>query len=84
MKQEEDIDYEELVASLFEKIKELTLELESSRAEVKSLRDEADSLWDMLEEIKKSDIEEHKHLLEDLEMEVKLQSLMYTTKKGLA
>lgn len=84
MKIEEDVDYEELIASLFEKIKELTLELESSKAEIESLRDEADSLWNMLEEIKKSDIEEHKHLLEDLEMEIKLQSMMYTTKKGLA
>ena len=80
----EDEDYDEILNSLFERNRELVIELEDMRADLKVLQDENDSLWHMLDEIKKSDIEEHKHLLEDLEMEVKLQSLMYTTKKGIA
>ena len=80
----EDEDYDEILNSLFERNKELVLELEEMRVDLKVLQDENESLWQMLDEIKKSDIEEHKHLLEDLEMEIKLQSMMYTTKKGLA
>lgn len=49
-----------------------------------SLRDENESLWLMLEEVKRSDIKEHAELLKELELEIKLQSLMYTKKKGLA
>lgn len=77
-------DHEEIISSLFERNKELVLELEDALADIKVLEDEKESLWQMLDEIKKSDIEEHKHLLEDLKMEVKLQSLMYTAKKGIA
>ena len=67
-----------------ETIRELTLELEQERTINETLRDENESLWLMLDEIKKADVEEHTHLLKELELQVKLKSLMYTTKKGLA
>jgi len=51
--------------------------------ENKRLQDECESLWNMLEEIKKADVEEHTHLLDELELEMKLQALMSTTKKGI-
>ena len=70
-------DYEAEILALVEENKKLILEN-------KSLRDENESLWLMLDEIKKSDVEEHTHLLKELELQIKLNSLMYTTKKGLA
>ena len=71
---------EELEAEIFalvEENKKLLLENET-------LRDENESLWFMIDEIKRSDVEEHTHLLKELELQMKLKSLMYTTKKGLA
>ncbi len=70
-------DYEAEILALVEENKKLILENEN-------LRDENDSLWFMLDEIKKSDIEEYTHLLKELELQMKLKSLMYTTKVGQA
>ena len=65
------------ILALTDENKKLILENET-------LRDENESLWLMLDEIKKADVEEHTHLLKELELQMKLKSLMYTTKKGLA
>tara|TARA_B100000131_G_scaffold121738_1_gene118797 strand:+ start:1777 stop:2001 length:225 start_codon:yes stop_codon:yes gene_type:complete len=65
------------ILALVDENKKLILENET-------LRDENESLWLMLDEIKKADVEEHTHLLKELELQMKLKSLMYTTKKGLA
>ena len=70
-------DYEQEILELVEENKKLVLEN-------KKLQDECESLWDMMDEIKKSDVEEHTHLLKELELELKLKSLMYTKKKGYA
>lgn len=70
-------EYEQEVLELTKENKKLVLENEG-------LRDENESLWHMLDEIKKADIEEHTHLLKELELELKIQSLMYTNKKGYA
>jgi regulator of replication initiation timing len=70
-------DYETEILALVEENKKLVLENES-------LRDENESLWFMLDEIKKADIEKYTHLLEELELQIKLKSLMYTSKKGYA
>lgn len=70
-------DYEKEILELVKENKKLVLDNER-------LRDENESLWLMLDEIKKSDVEEHTHLLKELELQIKLRSLMYTTKKGLA
>ena len=50
--------------------------------ENESLRDEADSLWMMLDELTKSDIENWSHLLAQLEMKVAESTLMATKKKA--
>ena len=71
---------EELEAEIFALVEEnIKLLLENE-----ALRDENESLWFMIYEIKRSDVEEHTHLLKELELQMKLKSLMYTTKKGLA
>ena len=68
-------DYEKEILELVEENKKLVLDNER-------LLDENESLWHMLDEIKKADIEEHTHLLKELELELKHSSLMYTKKKG--
>ncbi len=70
-------DYEAEIVALVEENKKLLLENER-------LQDENEDLWFMLDEIKRSDVEEHTQLLKELELQVKLKALMYTTKKGLA
>ena len=65
------------ILALVDENKKLILENET-------LRDENESLWFMIDEIKRADVEEHTHLLKELELQMKLKSLMYTTKKGLA
>ncbi len=50
----------------------------------KKLQDEVDSLWAMMDEITKSDIENFSHILEDLERDVIVKSLMVTKKKAQA
>ena len=50
----------------------------------KKLQDEVDSLWAMMDEITKSDIENWSSILEDLEKDVLVRSLMVTKKKALA
>ena len=50
----------------------------------KKLQDEVDSLWAMMDEITKSDIENWSSILEDIEKDVLVRSLMITKKKALA
>jgi len=50
----------------------------------KKLQDEVDSLWAMMDEITKSDIENWSSILEDIEKDVLVRSLMVTKKKALA
>tara|TARA_R110000744_G_scaffold291937_2_gene402511 strand:+ start:592 stop:819 length:228 start_codon:yes stop_codon:yes gene_type:complete len=46
------------------------------------LKDEVDSLWAMMDEITKSDIENFSHIMDDLKSDVVAKSLMITTKKA--
>tara|TARA_Y100001963_G_C6792869_1_gene456703 strand:- start:6502 stop:6726 length:225 start_codon:yes stop_codon:yes gene_type:complete len=69
---------------LEQEILELVEENKKLIRENDELRDENDSLWMMLDEIHKSDVEEHTHLLKELEKKMALNSLMYTKKKGYA
>ena len=54
---------QEEISDLVEENKKLILENEK-------LKDEVESLWYLLDEIKKSDIREHEHLLKELEKDV--------------
>jgi predicted secreted Zn-dependent protease len=55
--------------------------IEEMKKENIKLQDEVDSLWAMMDEITKSDIEKHSHLLKDLESDALIRSLMITKKK---
>ena len=49
-----------------------------------NMQDEVDSLWAMMDEITASDIENFANILEDLEKDVLVKSLMVSKKKVLA
>ena len=56
--------------------------LEKAREENKTLRDEVNSLWAMMDEITTSDIQNFSHLLDELKSDVVTRSLMVTKKKA--
>ncbi len=47
----------------------------------KKLQDEVDSLWAMMDEMTKADIENWKHLWDDLQKDVAIRALMVSKKK---
>jgi len=53
-----------------------------ARKENKNLKDEVDSLWAMMDEMTKSDVENWSHLLEELKTDVITRALMVTKKKA--
>lgn len=63
---------------IFRSKKQLIKELQT---EVERLRDENESLWQMLDEMAASDIQNYQKLMEEMLMERKLDSLMITSKK---
>ena len=63
-------------------IKELEKDIEETKKENERLKDEVDSLWAMMDEITKSDIENFSHILEDLKADVVTRALMVTKKKA--
>jgi septal ring factor EnvC (AmiA/AmiB activator) len=74
-------------AEQMKKIKELEKEIEEleeliakARKENEQLQDEVDSLWAMMDEITKSDIENFSHILEELKADVVTRALMVTKK----
>lgn len=70
--------------TLKEKLKKAKEEIEFLKEKNKQLQDEVDSLWAMMDEMTKSDMENWTHLLDELEADILLKSLMVTKKKGLA
>ena len=60
-----------------EKLEELIKKAKKENAE---LKDEVDSLWAMMDEITKSDIENFSHILEELKADVITKALMVTKK----
>ena len=60
-----------------EKLEELITKAKKENAE---LKDEVDSLWSMMDEITKSDIENFSHILEELKADVITKALMVTKK----
>ena len=81
----EDLEKEtfEALADLKEEIDLLVLENKDLITKNENLQDENDSLWAMMDEITKSDIENFSNILEDLEKDVIVRSLMITKKKAL-
>ena len=77
------------VEELLKQIDDLLEEIEKTKEETEKLRnanvelqDEVDSLWAMMDEITKSDIENYSHLLDELKADVITRTLMITKKKA--
>ena len=72
--------------SKIKKLEEEILLLEKliikAKEENAKLKDEVDYLWDMMDEITKSDIENFSHILEELKADVITKALMVTKKKA--
>jgi regulator of replication initiation timing len=67
-----------------DEIQELLTENSNLILEIKSLRDEVNSLWAMMDEMTKSDIENWSHLLNEIKADVITRALMVSKTKGEA
>ena len=68
------------IDKLEKEIEDLEELIEKAKKENANLKDEVDSLWAMMDEITKSDIENFSHILEDLKADVVTRALMVTKK----
>jgi len=74
----------EVIRAMEDEIQELLLENSKLVLKVKSLRDEVNSLWAMMDEMTKSDIENWSHLLNEIKADVITRALMISKTKGEA
>lgn len=70
-----------IIEDLQEEIYELVEENKNLVAKNEDLQDEVDSLWAMMDEITKSDIENFSHILDDIRADVITRTLMVSKKK---
>tara|TARA_R100001377_G_scaffold13136_1_gene6610 strand:+ start:162 stop:374 length:213 start_codon:yes stop_codon:yes gene_type:complete len=63
-----------------EEIKNFEQQIKKIELEKEKLQDEVDSLWAMMDEMTKSDIENWAHLIKDLEKDTAVRALMITKK----
>jgi ribosome recycling factor len=77
-------DYEEAarIRFIMKEREELKAKIKKLEEENRKLTDEVESLWAMMDEMTKSDIENWKHLVKDLEKDVITRALMITKKKA--
>ena len=68
------------IDKLEEEIEKLEELIEKAKKENAELKDAVDSLWTMMDEITKSDIENFSHILEELKADVITKALMVTKK----
>jgi peptidoglycan hydrolase CwlO-like protein len=61
-------------------LEEANKKIEALEEKNKNLQDEVDSLWAMMDEITKSDIQNFSHLLDELKADVITRTLMITKK----
>ena len=80
MKTSEELQKE--IKELEKEIKKITEERKRLEEFNDALQDEVDSLWMMMDEITKSDIQNFSHLLDDLKADVITRTLMVTKKKA--
>ena len=76
------VDQMKTVDELEKEIEKLEKLIERAKRENAELKDEVDSLWSMMDEITKSDIENFSHILEELKTDVITKALMVTKKKA--
>ena len=60
----------------------ISMAIEKAKEENAKLKDEVDSLWAMMDEMTKSDIQNWSHLMEELKADVVTRALMVTKKKA--
>ena len=68
------------IDELEKEIENLEILIKKAKKENALLKDEVDSLWAMMDEITKSDIENFSHILEQLKADVVTRALMVTKK----
>ena len=70
-----------LLDELEEEIQKLEIQIKKAKIENAKLKDEVDSLWAMMDEMTKSDIENWSHILDELKADVISRALMVSKKK---
>jgi regulator of replication initiation timing len=70
-----------IIEDLKDEIYELADENKDLVIKNEKLQDEVDSLWAMMDEITKSDIENFSHILDDIKADVITRALMVSKKK---
>ena len=75
-------EFQKEINNLKEQIKKTKVERKKLNQINKKLQDEVDSLWAMMDEMTKSDIENWTHLLDQLEADTAQRALMVTKKKA--
>jgi regulator of replication initiation timing len=81
MKKNEKEELLLVVENLQEEVIELIEENKQLVIKNEDLQDEVDSLWVMMDEITKSDIENFSHLLDEIKADVITRTLMVSKKK---
>ena len=82
MKNNDDLQKE--IAKLREQIKKTKVEKKKLDQANEKLQDEVDSLWAMMDEMTKSDIQNWSSILEKLEKDTVIKALMVTKNKAEA
>ena len=84
MNNKSDKTEEAIIRAMEDEIQELLAKNSKLVLETKSLRDEVNSLWAMMDEMTKSDIENWSHLLNEIKADVITRALMISKTKGEA
>jgi regulator of replication initiation timing len=70
-----------IIQDLQEELIEIIAENKELTVKNEALQDEVDSLWAMMDEITKSDIENFSHILDEIKADVVTRALMVSKKK---
>ena len=70
-----------IIQDLQEELIEVIAENKELTVKNEALQDEVDSLWAMMDEITKSDIENFSHILDEIKADVVTRALMVSKKK---
>ena len=70
-----------IIQDLQEELIEIIAENKELTVKNEALQDEVDSLWAMMDEITKSDIENFSHILDEIKADVITRALMVSKKK---
>ena len=76
--------FQKEIENLKEQIKKTKIERKKLSQLNKKLQDEVDSLWAMMDEMTKSDIENWSHIMEQLQKDTVVKALMVSKNKAEA